>query len=94
MYGFSDSTVKLMSSFLSNRQQLVCVNVSKSDFKTVRYGVPQGSILGPLLFILYINDLPLYIESTCDLFADDSSVHCNHDCPKKLKTTIQESINA
>ena len=46
-----------------------------------------------MLFILYINDLPLYLETPCELFADDSSVHCNHVCQSKLTTTLQKNIN-
>ena len=71
LYGLSNDTLHLISSFLSNREQLVCINTIKSDFLPVKYGIPQG----PLLFSLYINDLPLFIKALCELFADDTTIH-------------------
>ncbi|MCB4744594.1 MAG: hypothetical protein LGB07_02925, partial [Sulfurovum sp.] len=47
LYGLSNDTLHLISSFLSNREQLVCINTIKSDFLPVKYGIPQGSVLGP-----------------------------------------------
>ena len=93
LYRFSTSTLQLISSFLSNRKQQVCVNGSNSDFLPVKYGVPQGSVLGPLLFSLYINDLPLFIEALCELFADDNSIHSSNTCLNILSSNLQESIN-
>ena len=75
LYGLSNDTRHLMSSFLSNREQLVCINTIKSDFLPVKCGIPQGSVLGPLLGSLYINELHLFIKSSCELFADDTTIH-------------------
>ena len=49
LYGLFSDTVHLISSFLSNREQFDCINTIKSDFHPVKYGIPQGSVLGPLL---------------------------------------------
>ena len=76
IYGFGDRCMLLFKSYLSNRTQSVYLHGDRSSKTCVYRGVPQGSILGPILFSLYINDLPLYINNTtCDLFADDTSIH-------------------
>ena len=93
LYGLSNDTLHLISSFLSNREQLVCINTIKSDFLPIKYGIPQGSVLGPLLFSLYINDLPLFIKPLCELFADDTTIHSSHSNLYNLLLSLQESIN-
>ena len=93
LYGLSNNTLHLISSFLSNREQLVCINTIKSDFLPVKYDIPQGSVLGPLLFSLYINDLPLFIKALCELFADDTTIHSSHSNLNNLLLSLQESIN-
>ena len=55
-FGFRASVIKWFESYLSNRKFLVCIDVF-SEARTLKYGVPQGSILGPFLFLLYVNDL-------------------------------------
>ena len=81
-----------MSSYLSNRRQCTQFNTTLSEFLDIKQGVPQGSILGPLLFSIYINDLP----SSSNLFeflmyADDTTLYCSID---KLAThNINNVIN-
>ena len=70
-YGIGGKTMKWMDAFLCFRQQRVVVNGVKSDWAPVVSGVPQGTVLGPLLFSLHINDIMSDIESEIRLFADD-----------------------
>ena len=72
--GINGNLLVLMSSFLSDRKQKVILNDTSSDWKEIYSGVPQGSVLGPLLFLIYINDLTDDIKSNIRLFADDSSL--------------------
>lgn len=74
-YGITDPIVGWISSFLNGRQQKVCVNGETSSWSDVSSGIPQGSVLGPLLFVIYINDLPEVVEhSEAYLFADDTKI--------------------
>lgn len=69
------STTSWIRNFLSSRKQFTVVNDHSSPFSDVLSGVPQGSVLGPLLFLIYINDLPSNITSTIRLFADDCIIY-------------------
>ena len=62
-FGFRASVIKWFESYLSNRKFLVCIDVF-SEARTLKYGVPQGSILGPFLFLLYVNDLSQSLSDT------------------------------
>ena len=75
-YGMSGKTLVWIDSFLCNRQQRV---VAKSQWAPVLSGVRQGTVLGPLLFSLYINDIMVGIESEICLFADDCVCYCQID---------------
>ena len=72
--GISGDLYKLLENYLSGRLQRVVLNGQMSSWKPFLAGVPQGSILGPLLFLIYINDLPNELKSNAKLFADDTSL--------------------
>ena len=72
--GISGSLLSFITSFLTNREQRVVLNGKSFGWKTVSAEVPQGSVLGPLFFLLYINDLPNNITGDMKLFADDTSL--------------------
>ena len=70
--GISGNLLAFFENYISNRQQRVTLNGIESDWRDISAGVPQGSVLGPLLFLVYINDLTENIKSQMRLFADDS----------------------
>ena len=90
-YGFSREALLLVYSYLENRQQRVKINGSFSSYKHLRFGAPQGSVLGPLFFNIYINDLLLSIQETdiCN-YADDTTIYT---CDMRLKNVISMSEN-
>ena len=72
--GISGNLINLLCDFLRNRKQRVLLNGQVSDWSDVKAGVLQGSILGPFLFLIYINDLSEGLSSNAKLFADDTSL--------------------
>ena len=74
-YGVEGELLSLLKNYLENREQRVALNGQTSECRKIMSGIPQGSVLGPLLFLIYINDLPDGISSLCKIFADDTSLY-------------------
>ena len=91
MYGIRGIALDIIKSYLSNRKQFVAINGECSTYQTIEVGVPQGSNIGPLLFLLYINNLGrLQLNGIPRLFADDTALFY----PNKNVNTIVNSIEA
>ena len=94
MFGCSPLVLKWFTSYLSDRYQRTYFKNTLSDMRPVKICVPQGSILGPLLFILFINDLPSQLShSESTMFADDTTVLTGssiHDLNVKLNLVAQD----
>ena len=72
--GITGKLIKWLTSFLTGRKQRVVVNKAHSNWKPVISGIPQGSVLGPIMFVMYINDLPEVTESEVYMYADDTKL--------------------
>ena len=85
-YGFEQSALETMHSYLSNRWQRTKVNSSFSTWKELLCGVPQGSVLGPILFNIYLNDLFFELDNVCN-FADDTTLYA---CDVELRNVLSQ----
>ena len=88
--------MSLLKSYLQDRTQCIFLNGKYSTKGVVKCAVPQGSVLGPLLFSIFINDLPLHILNTkavCDLFADDNSIHSRVTNVESVQFSLQDGLN-
>ena len=95
-YKCNDSCLSWFKSYLCYRTQRVSLNNNLSDASNIIHGVPQWSILGPLLFLNFINDLPLYIQntsSTVDLYADDTTIYFSNHDKLVLERNLQNSLD-
>ena len=94
-YGVRGKAYDWFQSYLSNREQFVCINGHKSDSLSITCGVPQGSILRPLLFLLYINDLPNTSKLlSFHLFADDTNIYCLRKNLNDLELILNQKLHA
>ena len=90
--GIRGKVLQWIKSFLSDRKQRVILGKEKSGWLSVTSGIPQGSVLGPILFTIFINDMPDVVKSSIKLFADDTKIFKAIESVEDI-STIQEDIN-
>ena len=94
-FGVTSDMAKWFESYLNGRMQCTSCSLELSDLLPVMHGVPQGSILGPLLFLIYINDLPTVIKhSEVALYADDAVLYCYDSNPAGLECALNANLHA
>ena len=92
-HGAGERLLRWIESFLVGRRQRVVLNGARSSWTCVRSGVPQGSVLGPLLFVIYVNDLPEAVQSNIQMFADDTKIYRPLSSPSDAEQ-LQADLNA
>ena len=91
--GISGNLLNWFVSYIENRRQRVVISGIQSEWSFISAGLPQGSILGPLLFLLYINDIVNEIGSNIRLFADDTSIFVIEETPDTATRLINDDMN-
>ena len=93
VYGFSDGSILWFKSYLKSCFQQVVVNDVVSESCPIEYGIPQGSILGILLFLIHINDFPLHVDnSSVDLYVDDTTLYCSKVTVNEVTSSINKDL--
>ena len=92
-YDIQPGDIKLYQSYLTNRTQFTVLFSEKSNKQVVKCGVPQGSILGPLFFLLFVNDMSLNIDSHTDMYADDSTITVTGKTIQVLEDKLQNDVD-
>ena len=91
-FGIGGNLLTWFQNYLNERYQKVVIRGQSSEIGLIQAGVPQGSVLGPLLFLMYINDLPLGIQSNIKLFADDATVYIDFDDPNQAAEILNKDL--
>ena len=94
-YGIGENARILLNSFLCDRKQCVKNGIAKSDWVVINHGVPQGTVLGPLIFILHVNDFSEAVSTNCDVlqFADDTAILCHARNEANLQLKAEDTLN-
>jgi len=90
--GITGSLLTLPTSYLENRSQVVHINAGTSEMCCANCVVPQGSVLRPLLFLIYINDISDNIQSSISLFAGDTTLYFSSKFPSHLHQVLSEDL--
>ena len=95
MYGITNTELEWFSSYLSNRKQAALCHNELSSSVDITTGVPQGSVLGPFRFLLFINDIANFTTDDCvtNLFADDAMIYASGDSVNEVKLKLQNCLN-
>ena len=94
VYGVVGKELNWFKSYLQNRKQCCKVNGHISNMDSIKYGVPQGSCIGPLLFLTYINDLSLSLKSgEVNMYADDTSISYSSDSVTNINDSVKEDLD-
>ena len=89
-YGAGTRTQQWIDSYMSNRKQFVTVNTARSKTRDMKWGVPQGSRLGPLLFLIFVNDMMETVEhGSCEMYADDSAITVMGDSTAEIQEKLE-----
>ncbi len=92
IYNLDDNSLCWFKLYLQGRHQCVQFKGKMSEIRPVTHCVPQGSILGPLLFIIYMNELPLYVNSDFDMYADDSTLDTTAKILDELELILNNDV--
>ena len=95
VYGLAGKEISWFQSYLDNRKQCCKVNGHMSKLENIHFGVPRGSCLGPLLFLIYINDLPLALDSSnVNMYADDTSIYYSSKSISSINNAVNNDLQS